>query len=38
MKQQAYHISEKAIQDLEDIWLYTLKHGLNNKPTDTLIY
>ena|SRR5690348_5718309 len=25
MKQQAYHISEKAIQDLEDIWLYTFK-------------
>lgn len=25
MKKNSYHISEKAIQDLEDIWLYTFE-------------
>jgi plasmid stabilization system protein ParE len=32
-----YRISEKAIEDIENIWSYTRKIGLWNKQTDIII-
>lgn len=32
-----YKISNEAQNDLENIWLYTFKIGLKNKPTDITI-
>ncbi len=36
--QGTYLISEKAVQDLEDIWLYTFETGLKSRQTGITTY